>query len=366
MTETVMPHYKQLLFSIATNRKLNMKLKVVIIGAGALGLGFLAERLARDYELCLVDTKAKAGLLCGLAGAGAFVVNICGPDGIEKVRVPGPFTTVIADDPAARDKYQQVLREADLILTATRRSLLDALVPAMQPAISDTSKKRWLLFCENGLDIAAAFAPQLGSAATPMDTVMSRMCRFAERKGTEYQPLFPGAQETLVVEEYSLLPIDKNAAQGGPFTDRFHQVSNAEFLCWEDIKLYLHNGMHAFVSYHAFLEGAWLFVDTPQWLRDLAGQVAQGEVVPAIVQHHPQSDAKQISAYAHELLARFFNPYFKDSIARGVRGVAEKLAPGERLRGGVEYIRQAGIEPKGYAKVIDAAQEILRRAPELA
>jgi hypothetical protein len=32
-----------------------MKHKAVIVGAGALGLGFLAERLAHDYDLCLAD-----------------------------------------------------------------------------------------------------------------------------------------------------------------------------------------------------------------------------------------------------------------------------------------------------------------------
>jgi len=31
------------------------KVQAVIIGAGALGLGFLAERLAPDYDLCLAE-----------------------------------------------------------------------------------------------------------------------------------------------------------------------------------------------------------------------------------------------------------------------------------------------------------------------
>jgi len=41
--------------------------------------------------------------------------------------------------------------------------------------------------------------------------------------------------------------------------------------------------------------------------------------------------------------------------------VADKLAPDERLLSGCKYIRRAGIEPRGYAKTIQAAEEILAR-----
>ena len=43
-----------------------MQKKAVIIGAGALGLGFLAERMALDYDLCLADTSVKAQILSHL------------------------------------------------------------------------------------------------------------------------------------------------------------------------------------------------------------------------------------------------------------------------------------------------------------
>jgi hypothetical protein len=38
--------------------------------------------------------------------------------------------------------------------------------------------------------------------------------------------------------------------------------------------------------------------------------------------------------------------------------VEEKLAPGERILGGCELIRRAGIEPRGYATLLEAAQRI--------
>jgi mannitol-1-phosphate/altronate dehydrogenase len=141
----------------------------------------------------------------------------------------------------------------------------------------------------------------------------------------------------------------------------FSLVSHAEFLLWEDIKLYMHNGIHAFVSYHAFLEDAELFTDTSHRIRHAARQVILEELVPAIVRTHPYARQEEIEEYGLGLLERFFNPFFGDTIERGVRGVADKLTPDERLVGGCEYIKRAGIEPRGYARTIQAAEEILTR-----
>jgi hypothetical protein len=83
------------------------------------------------------------------------------------------------------------------------------------------------------------------------------------------------------------------------------------------------------------------------------------EVVPAITRTYPAAKKEEIERYGLGLLDRFFNPYFNDSIERGIRGIAEKLAPGERLIGGCEYIKRAGIEPRGYSGTIETAKKIL-------
>ncbi len=123
--------------------------------------------------------------------------------------------------------------------------------------------------------------------------------------------------------------------------------------------------MHAFVSYHAFLENVKLFADVPLEIRNRAREIALTEVAPAIARTHPDVSAEVIESRALDLLERFYNPYFNDTVARGVRGAAEKLAPGERLRGGVDYILRAGLNPSGYASTIAAAEAILRDSPPL-
>ncbi|MCC7354385.1 MAG: hypothetical protein IT330_11570 [Anaerolineae bacterium] len=338
--------------------------RAVIIGAGALGLGFMAERLARDYDLCLADVGANAPLLHAIQANQGFTVNLCGAQGVRAARVTGSFAVTFTDLPENRAALEDALQRADLVLTAVGKKPLDKVVAVIAPTMNARARRGWLLFCENGQDIARYNAPRFGGQTVLADTVMSRMCRFGEPDERDYQPLWPGAPSSLVVEEYGYLPLDESVCGGGPFTGVFSLVSREEFLCWEDIKFYLHNGMHAFVAYHAYLEGARFFPEVSERIRQEARRVMLDEVIPAILRAHPATGRETVARYGLSLLERFFNPYFNDSIERGVRGIEEKLAPDERLRGGCEFIRRAGIEPAGYATTIQAAQAILAQQLE--
>jgi mannitol-1-phosphate 5-dehydrogenase len=333
--------------------------KAVIVGSGALGLGFLAERTARHYDLCLADVRSNQDLLRQIERDQSFSLNLCSLQGISHQRVAGHFKIAITDTVEGRRALDQALLEADLVLTATGRRILDDVVTTIAPSMIERGRRSWLLFCENGRHIAASYAHKLGPQTVLVDTVMSRMCRFGSSQEGTYQPIWPGSDRALIVESYSLIPLSADMCHSGPFGPMFSLVSRAEFLLWEDIKLYMHNGVHAFVSYHAFLEGVKLFTDTPQRIREEARQVILEEVLPAIVHTHTCARREEIEAYGLGLLQRFFNPFFGDTIERGVRGVEDKLAPDERLVGGCQYIERAGIDPKGYAKTIDAARKIL-------
>jgi mannitol-1-phosphate/altronate dehydrogenase len=170
--------------------------------------------------------------------------------------------------------------------------------------------------------------------------------------------MWPGSSERLVAESYASIPLDRALCDGGPFTEAFTLVDGAEFRMWEDMKLYMHNGLHAFVAYHAYLSGGQRFPEASAAIRKEASRVMREELVPAVLFHHRRAVRATLEDYGEALLARLFNPWFNDSIERGVRGAAEKLAPAERLLGGRDYIREAGIEPRGYATTIDAARRI--------
>jgi mannitol-1-phosphate 5-dehydrogenase len=346
-----------------------MRPRAVVIGAGALGLGFVAERLAPDYDLCFADLQAQGPRLRRLEREQSYTLNVCGPDGVTARQVQGSMTIAFTDRPAEDAALRRALERADLILTVTSRRLLDQIVPWLSELLRGRETRHTLLFCENGLNIARSFANRFGPHTVLVDTVMSRMCRFDVPSGgagpapedARVRPLWPGGGEALVVEDYDYWPLDARVCEGGPFSPAFSLVPPEEFLLWEDIKLYMHNGMHAFVAYQAYLEGARSFAEVSDALREAARETMLTEVVPAILRTHACARQAELEDYGRTLLARFFNPFFADSIERGVRGVQEKLAPDERLISGCEYIRRAGLSPDRYARTIAAAQAILAR-----
>jgi mannitol-1-phosphate/altronate dehydrogenase len=344
-----------------------MRPRAVIIGAGALGLGFVAERLAPDYDLCFADLRAQEARLRRLERQQSYWVNVCGLDGVTRREIQGDMAIAFTDRPAEDDVLSRAVQRADLILTVTSRRLLDRIVPWLAEMLSGRETGHYLLFCENGLNIARSFAHRFGRHTVLVDTVMSRMCRFdapygragCVPTGAPYRPMWSGHGEVLVVEDYEFWPLDAGICEGGPFSSAFSLVPPEEFLLWEDIKLYMHNGMHAFVAYQAFLEGTRSFAEVSDALRDAARETMLSEVVPAILRTHACARQAELEGYGRGLLARFFNPFFADSIERGIRGVRDKLAPDERLFAGCEYIRRAGISPDRYARTIAAAQVVL-------
>jgi mannitol-1-phosphate/altronate dehydrogenase len=346
-----------------------MRPRAVIIGAGALGLGFVAERLAPDYDLCLADLRAQEARLRRLEREQSYWINLCGLEDVTARQVQGSMAIAFTDRPAEDDVLRRAVEQADLILTVTSRRLLDQIVPWLSELLSKRATRHYLLFCENGLHIARSFADRFGRHTVLVDTVMSRMCRFdtphrgagCAPDGAPYRPMWPGYGEALVVEDYGFWPLDVRICEGGPFSAAFSLIPPEEFLLWEDIKLYMHNGMHAFVAYPAFLEGTRSFAEVSDALREAARETMLTEVVPAILRTHPCARQAELEDYGLALLARFFNPFFADTIERGIRGVRDKLAPDERLFSGCEYIRRAGISPDRYARTIAAAQAILAR-----
>jgi mannitol-1-phosphate/altronate dehydrogenase len=344
-----------------------MRPRAVIIGSGALGLGFVAERLAPDYDLCFADLRAQEARLRLLERRQSYTVNLCGLDGVTTRQIQGSMAIAFTDRPAEDDVLCRAVEQADLILTVTGRRLLDQIVPWLSELLDGRETRHYLLFCENGLNIARSFANRFGRHTVLVDTVMSRMCRFdtpnrgagSAPTGARYRPMWPGHGEALVVEDYEFWPLEASICEGGPFSPAFSLVPPEEFLLWEDIKLYMHNGMHAFVAYPAFLEGTRSFAEVSDALREAARETMLTEVVPAILRTHSCARQAELEGYGLSLLARFFNPFFADSIARGIRGVRDKLAPDERLFSGCEYIRRAGISPDRYARTIAAAQVVL-------
>ena len=56
-----------------------MRRKALILGSGALGLGFLGPELQPEFDVTLADTAAKEDLLAHISGGGEYRTSVVGP-----------------------------------------------------------------------------------------------------------------------------------------------------------------------------------------------------------------------------------------------------------------------------------------------
>jgi mannitol-1-phosphate/altronate dehydrogenase len=121
-----------------------MRPRAVIIGAGALGLGFVAERLAPDYDLCFADLRAQEERLRRLERQGSYTVNLCSLDGVTARQVRGNMGIAFTDRPEEEAVLRREVEQADLILTATSRRLLDQIVPWLSEILNARQTRHYL------------------------------------------------------------------------------------------------------------------------------------------------------------------------------------------------------------------------------
>jgi mannitol-1-phosphate/altronate dehydrogenase len=339
-----------------------MSKKAVIIGTGALALGFLGERLALDYEITFADKNIKTPLLKELQNQQQYILNICHLDGIESVSIQGRFNVFNLDQEKEKNDFYKVITEADIIFTTVGNQNLPIVISQIAPILNEQMRGNCILLCENGRNLAQTYQ-KFFKASKVVDTVMSRMCRFTtqEESGYGYKPLWKNLPDRLVVEAYDYLPLNFAACSSEQFSPVFTLIEPDIFSTWEDIKFFAHNGTHAFIAYHAFLDGIKYFSDVDHKLKEKAEKMLFNEIIPALHRAHPDFPLRDLKDYGENLLERIYNPFFHDSIDRGIRGILEKLKPSERLVNGLRFIHHQGIKPVHFASAILAGYKIISK-----
>jgi mannitol-1-phosphate 5-dehydrogenase len=169
----------------------------------------------------------------------------------------------------------------------------------------------------------------------------------------------------VVVEPYSLLPVDGRAFRRGDpgvtgfqLTDRIH--------AYEERKLFTHNMGHAVCAYLGFLAGhtwIWQAVDDPSIRPTLEG--AFRETGQALIRRHGFSPDEQ-RAHENDLASRFANRRLGDTVARVGRDPLRKLGPSDRLVGAARLCLAEGVQPDNVARALAAALMFARPDDESA
>ena len=345
----------------------------VVFGAGALGLGFLGPELGRNYGMVYVDIPAKAEFLDYLSESGQYTYNETGQSA-RAVAVRGVRGISATDEAQVLD----ALDAAALVFTAVGEPNLPKVAPVLARSVERREEGRPLriLCCENGLEIAAKLRrhieSSLGGNATgrliTADTVMGRMCKVVSPPDEGLSPVGPGFDWAVAAEPFFDIPVPRSALKGLRRPGAaFQPMSDAVFAAREDVKMFAHNGLHAFLAFLGRLKGKSYFCELrgDSQAMSMAYALLMDEVGQALSRKHGRAlDRNYYLNYATTILRRTTCPGFRDTIARGTRGVMTKLEPWERLVSGVRLIAAQGTAPEMYATTLAAAIIVARSASE--
>ncbi len=330
------------------------KEELLIFGAGALALGFLGPMLSEDYKLIFCDVDIKKDLIKFLQKENGYSVNICSKK-IIPFKVSG-VTAFNLSREGERNRIKKILKNIRVIFTAVGSEGIDETLNFIKENRREDRKERlWVFSAENDKSILKRWRDKLGEKIRLSDTIMGRMCRI-DHPGKYYQPVGSGLKEAVIAEDFYGLPVPADIHFSAGLRGKAWQVmSEEEFTARSYLKLFGHNGAHAYLSYLGALEGLKYLHQVDSKLLSEVKSLLNKEVGPAILHSYGALLSEiEVKEYCNRLIARITSCTFSDTIERGIRNSLDKITSGERWVEGAKFILKNGIIPKYFCRIIAA------------
>ncbi|MCK4245250.1 MAG: hypothetical protein KAX20_06445 [Candidatus Omnitrophica bacterium] len=331
-----------------------MKEKILIFGAGALSLGFLGPVLAEDYKLIFCDSDFKKDLIKFLQKENSYLVNICS-EKITPFKVSG-VTGFNLSMEGERNRIKKILKSIRIVFTAVGSKGIDETLNFINDNSQKGRKERLYIFsAENDKTILKRWRGKFGEKIRLCDTVMGRMCRI-DHPGKYYQPVGSDLEEAVIAENFYGLPVPADIYFSAGLRGKAWQVmAEEEFTARSYLKLFGHNGAHAYLSYSGALQGFKYFHQVNLKLLSEVKFLLNKEVGPAILHRYGDLLSQtEVKEYCRRLIERITSRTFSDSIERGIRNSLDKITSGERWIEGARFILKNGFTPKYFCRIIAA------------
>ncbi len=324
----------------------------VHFGAGNIGRALAGPIFSRaGYQVLFVDAVPEIVRALHERREYRVVIKDTLPPG-----TPDSFMVTGVDGIDVRDQeaVKAAVARADLIGTAVGAAHLPSVLNAIAAGLPEREGRPVsLLFCEN-LHGLARMARETLSRALPEDFPLDQQVGLVETSIGKMVPLMPQEvrrNDPLEVwgEAYNAIIADRNGFVGPVPDDIEGLLLKQCFQAYVDRKLYIHNLGHATCAYHGYLRGHAL-VDVamcdPAVLAET--EAVMRESARALARRYPQElDAAGLAEHVADLLRRFGNQALGDTVFRVGRDLRRKLAPGDRMIGGLRLVQseQGDIAP---------------------
>lgn len=320
----------------------------VVLGAGSIGCGFVAERVLAARQPVTLVTRT-AGQAEALRVPGGAHVRLLGRRGPSDLRLAPVEAVPAADDETVVSR----IAGADLVAVCVGSAPLAGLAPLLAAGLRQHRGRINVLVFDNSRGAAARLRQEVAGGARTgagrhgyADALVERIV-VRGPGGPDAGPRFLGEARTGVVVDASALRAPLPRLGGLLLVDDYE----AHVLR----KLYVFSAGHAAAAYLGALYGHRLLADAvadPRVRVDVLGAMAEGQAGLAA-----RYGVRFAGGPARRLaeLTRFASRELGDTVARVGREPLRKLGPQDRVVGPALAAAAAGVVPVALARVAAAA-----------
>jgi mannitol-1-phosphate 5-dehydrogenase len=327
-------------------------LRAVVIGAGRIGCGLVAEALRTSGHDVVFVTRSRV-LTDHLNRVGGYRLRLLNGTEAREAEVEGVRAVCVTDT----DRVVQELGAAELVATCLRPHSIPRVVPLIAAGLRRRSRATNVLTLENSVDAGPALRNMVASHLPPgwrvdehgfSGALAARVVSRRLGDPTTDEPL------TFVGDLPAGFLVDRRALRGG-LPEIAGVAAIDEFAAAVRHKLYTFSAGHAVGAYLGFLKG-YRYIHTA--VRDtevrLAVMGAMDEGREGLRVRYA-SGVDGVESNPTEIIARFDNAALDDSVLRVGRDPQRKLASADRLVGAAMLAEEAGVSPQRLALAAAAA-----------
>ena len=291
--------------------------KVVIIGAGKTGRGFVG-RLAAEAGCEMLFVDCDQALVEKLNKAGSFEVSYFG--GVREKTVVSSYHAATWEDAD--------LSESELIFVSVGGQNLEAVGEMLKVKLPKNGQ-HYIITCEN----ASSPAEKLQKVIGRDDVTVS--------EATVFCTTIDENEVDIASEDYPYLQCDRDRLGGYvPFIPAVKPVG--EFGNFLTRKLYTYNAASCVIAYLGAVKGYEVYSDAandPQVLELLDKNYEQSNRAMCMEFGYTPEDQAEFALLSRK---KFTSTAIRDTVDRNARDVARKMAPGERIIGILQLVLKHG------------------------
>lgn len=339
-------------------------MKLLILGAGKIGRGFLAQLFSSaGWSLVFVDQSQ--GIVEELNESSSYPVYLAGSKGdTARFEVKG----YRALHTSQTEMIHEELQSSDLAAMAVPAADLDSAVKILYPGLLQRLSNPHpfnLLFCVNKAGAAGKIRDlflksagdegvkdqrlqEINSRLGIVDTIVIRMAPQTPPELLEKNSL------AVLTNDYPELFLNRKAFMGH-LPDVPGLTAVERFHAQEVRKLYTYNTVHALLGFLGLAEGYSTVMDCLKdpWVRT-AAEEALNESSAGLMGEYGFTE-EQTSRWNKRLMEDMENPYLGDQLKRLILKPEEKLGRNERLTGPALLALKHGRKPEFLCRAMAAA-----------